>query len=88
MVICMTVDEIIEQAGGVTAIAKASVNTRKPFGAWAVYKWRQTGIDEAHWPLLMKLVPGLTVQQIYDANRELERKKRYKKRTREVRASA
>lgn len=84
----MSIEDIIDQAGGAAKIAKASVNTRKPIGLWAVYKWRMAGIPQVYWPLLMKLVPGLTVQQIFDANRELERRKRPRKRVRETRVSA
>jgi hypothetical protein len=84
----MSIDEIIRLAGGAAHIADASAKTQKPFGLWAVYKWRQHGIPQVYWPLLMTLIPGLTVQEIFDANRELERKKRPRKRTREVRASA
>jgi hypothetical protein len=84
----MSIDDIIDQAGGAARIAEASSKTQKPIGHWAVYKWQTAGIPQVYWPLLMKLIPGLTVQQIFDANRELERKKRPRKRTKEVRASA
>lgn len=84
----MNIEEIIEQAGGAIRIADASAKTQKPIGLWAVYKWRQHGIPQVYWPLLMKLVPGLTVQEIFDANRELERRRRPKRRAREARASA
>jgi hypothetical protein len=87
-VICMSIDDIIEQAGGAPRIADASAKTQKPISRFAVYKWQAAGIPQAYWPLLMKLVPGLTVQEIFDANRELERRKRPKRRVREVRASA
>lgn len=69
----MTVSEIIRNCGGATHIARASQETRKPIKKGAVHRWRLTGIDEAHWPLLMRLLPGLTVQQIFDANRLVER---------------
>lgn len=70
----ITVEQIIDQAGGAPHIARESQTTRKPIKKNAVYAWRVNGIDEAHWPLMMRLVPGLTVQELFDANRELDRK--------------
>jgi len=67
-----TIEQIIHEAGGVANIARQSNATRRPVKKRAVYRWRHEGIDEVHWPLMMRLVPDLTVQQIYDANREVE----------------
>jgi hypothetical protein len=85
--VMMSVDDIIRTAGGATLISRESEATRKPIKRGAVHRWRNEGIDEAHWPLLMRLLPGLTVQQIFDANREVERTKNPKRRA-EARAYA
>jgi len=84
----MTVDDIIKLAGGAVAISRASQATRKPVGRFAVHRWRTVGIDETHWQLLTALVPTLTVQQIYDANRDAERRRNPKRRANEARPSA
>lgn len=72
----MSIDEIISRAGGVRVIVERSAATRRPISKWAVHKWRSIGIDEEHWALLMQLVPGLTVETLYAANREVEKRNR------------
>jgi len=84
----MTVSEIIRNAGGATRIARESQNSRKPVKRGTVHHWRFRGIDEVHWPLLMRLIPDLTVQQIYDANRELERRRPSRRRRAEYMSAA
>ncbi len=64
----MTVNEIIEKAGGVSAIASAI----KGLGRDAVYKWKGIGIPDRHWPKLINLCQAgafdLTPQMLFDAN--------------------
>lgn len=70
----ITVDDIIRMAGGVTRISAESLSSARPVRPRSVHCWRHNGIDEAHWDLMMRLVPGLTVQTIYDANRAVKRR--------------
>lgn len=67
----MKVHEIIDTAGGVHAIAEASLNSAKPITFEAVHKWRRNGIPDEHWSLLIDLA-GVTVDEIYAANMSLK----------------
>ncbi len=60
-----TIEDIIWAAGGAISIAAASDGEIAPD---AVYKWRQNGIRDWHWELMMKLT-AVTLQQLFDANR-------------------
>jgi hypothetical protein len=66
-----TVAQLISVAGGARRIAAASADTQHPIGFEAVYKWPKIGVPERHWPLLIVLT-GATVQEIYDANRQID----------------
>ena len=68
----MTIDDIIRAAGGASAIARASRDTRKPISGWAVHRWRNYGIPRCHWGLLMQLAPSLTVDAIYRAHADID----------------
>lgn len=61
----MTVDEIIKLAGGAAKIAGESADAIK---ADAVYKWPKIGIPDRHWPLIIRLAPEITPQQLFEAN--------------------
>jgi hypothetical protein len=86
MIDVSTVRGIISAAGGRQAIADASANPRfrakKTISVEAVHKWPKIGIAEDHWPLMLQLVAGLTVQDIYAANRRLEKEAAEADRTR------
>lgn len=56
--------QIINAAGGATAISKASDGTIK---ADAVYKWPHIGIPDRHWPIVMPLA-GATADEMLAAN--------------------
>jgi len=75
----MTVQRIIQDCGGATKVADASQKTANPVTFEAVFKWYRNGIPEVHWPLVIEM-SGLTVEQIYNANRLAERQKELKSR--------
>lgn len=64
----MTVEDIIQRAGGVNVVAAATDR----LGRDAVYKWKSIGIPDRHWPILIELcaIDGfdLTAQHLYEAN--------------------
>lgn len=68
----MNVQQIIHTCGGATKVAEATQQTANPVTFEAVFKWYRNGIPETHWPLVISL-GGLTVQEVYDANRAAER---------------
>lgn len=51
----MDTRSIIEMAGGASAIAAASANTKHHVGVNTVHKWRENGIPDWHWPLIIRL---------------------------------
>lgn len=51
----MTIDQIIENCGGADAIAGEASSRGIKLTKWAVYKWRDIGIPDRHWPLLTAL---------------------------------
>lgn len=57
-----TIADIIEAAGGPHVVGKA---TGREAGA---LKWAANGIPYRHWPKVMELVPGLTADEILQAN--------------------
>lgn len=59
-----TVAQIIQDAGGATAIADASNGVIKKD---AVYKWPTIGIQDRHWPLLMSLT-RVSADELFSAN--------------------
>lgn len=61
--------ETIREAGGPVAVARASQRSEHPVGIDAVFKWYRNGIPSEHWAMLMKLVDGLTVQDLFDINK-------------------
>lgn len=67
----MTISEIIEKAGGRDAVAAALSADRgegKEIKPDAIRKWPMIGIPDRHWPTILKLVPELTPQELFDAN--------------------
>lgn len=63
-----TVDQIIEDAGGVTFVS-AHLPQRS---RWAVYKWKAKGIPSRHWPVLIKLADA-TADELLAANMAVTR---------------
>jgi len=82
-----TIQDIITACGGARAISEASQGTLKPIKTDAVYKWRLLGIHHDHWEMLIDL-GGLKIEEIYEANRELDRKKRQRPNSRAERPAA
>jgi hypothetical protein len=67
----MTISEIIEKAGGREAVAAALSAARgegKEIKPDAIRKWPMIGIPDRHWPTIIEMVPGLTPQDLFDAN--------------------
>lgn len=63
-----TVAEIIERCGGAPRISAAiSATGDGEITTDAVYKWRRVGIQDRHWPVLMRLTP-LTADELLNAN--------------------
>jgi len=58
-----TIPQIIEAAGGLKAVAE---KTGLKDG---VRKWPDIGVPDRYWAVLIDLVPGLTPEDLYDANR-------------------
>lgn len=76
----MIVRDLIKLCGGAPRIAeeskrlnKAQPATYRVAGLKAIYKWAEGGIPQWHWPVVMKL-SGVTETEIYQANRDLEKK--------------
>ncbi len=63
----VTIPDVIRSAGGPAAIIKASEAAGTPITRDAVYKWRQTGIPDRHWPVLIGLT-DLHPDDLYAAN--------------------
>lgn len=59
-----SISDIIERAGGASAIAEASKGRIKKD---AVYKWPSIGIPDRHWPILIQRA-NVTAEQLYAAN--------------------
>jgi len=59
-----TVQQIIEKAGGASAIAEAS---KGKITTEAVYKWPKIGIPDRHWPIVLPLA-GATADEMMAAN--------------------
>jgi hypothetical protein len=67
----MTITEIIEKAGGREKVAAALSEARgagKEIKPDAIRKWPDIGIPDRHWPTIIAMVPGLTPQDLFDAN--------------------
>ena len=60
-----TIPEIIEAAGGLAVVAQ---RTGLKDG---VRKWAQIGIPDRYWPVLIGLVPELSPDELYAANRDV-----------------
>jgi hypothetical protein len=58
------IKQIINDAGGAAAIARASGGA---FKIDAVYKWPEIGIPDRHWPLIIKLAESAP-EELYAAN--------------------
>ena len=64
----ITIPEIITRAGGAVAIAaKTSEVSPRPVSADAVYKWKNIGIPDYHWPIIMPMAK-VTADQMLQAN--------------------
>lgn len=63
----VTITDVIRSAGGPAAIIKASEAAGTAITRDAVYKWRQTGIPDRHWPVLIGLT-NLHPDDLYAAN--------------------
>lgn len=59
-----TIREIIKDAGGPAAIAKAADGS---ITVDAIYKWPQIGIPDRHWPIVMPLASA-TAEEMLAAN--------------------
>lgn len=57
-----TVREIVKAAGGNAVVCRAVGMTS------GVAQWSRIGIPDRHWPVLLDLVPGLTLEHLYRAN--------------------
>lgn len=57
-----TIRHIIADAGGETAINRAIGRRR------AASKWPRVGIPDRYWRTLMEMVPGLTTDELLEAN--------------------
>lgn len=74
MEICdkLTCREIVRLAGGPAKIGEAASKRDAEIDAqkmeWAAQKWRQNGIPDTHWDLMIELA-GVTVDQLYQANK-------------------
>lgn len=70
MILVMAIDvkTLIDLSGGPEEIAKASRKTPEKVSTWAVKKWMQRGIPDAHWGLISAL-SGESIEAIYKANR-------------------
>jgi len=66
----MTLEQIIERAGGAKAVAEATQGTRRPVSHWAVYKWTSAGVPAHHLALLARLA-RVSVGRIVEANDSL-----------------
>jgi hypothetical protein len=69
------VKQLIELSGGPEKIAKASQKTRDEVSVWAVKKWYQRGIPDAHWGLISKL-SGQSIDAIYRINQSFRAESR------------
>ena len=58
-----TIPEIIKAAGGLKVVAE---KTGLKDG---VRKWPEIGVPDRYWAALIDLVPGLTPEELYGANR-------------------
>lgn len=58
-----TIPEIIESAGGLKVVAE---KTGLKDG---VRKWPEIGVPDRYWAALIELVPDLTADELYAANR-------------------
>lgn len=66
-----TINDIIEAAGGVDAVASGlSDRNPKPVTRWAVFKWRQNGIPSKHWPFLITAA-GASADELLALNEEV-----------------
>lgn len=68
-----TIYDLIKDAGGPKAIAKASRKTKHRVSHYAVQKWAVRGIPDEHWELIMDLA-GATLEAIYRANQEFRQR--------------
>lgn len=58
------ISEIIAAAGGIDMV-KSKTGLKD-----GVRKWVQIGIPDRYWPILIGLAPSLTVDELYQANRD------------------
>lgn len=80
----LTIDALIERAGGAHEIARRSKKYTRSIGAKAVYKWSSNGcIPQWHWPLLKDLA-GVSEIELYAVNQQARASKH---RGRQVRAA-
>ena len=77
----MTVQQIIHACGGAMKVASASRRTTTPVTFAAVFKWYRNGIPETHWPLVIGL-SGQSVEEIYNANRTAEKRRKTRRKSR------
>jgi hypothetical protein len=63
----LTIADIIREAGGPSTIERAFAVRQKSVTRDAVYKWRNTGIPDRHWPIIIELTDR-TPSEIYEAN--------------------
>jgi hypothetical protein len=63
----VNVAKIIKDAGGASAIERASHERGGDLSRSAVYKWQQTGIPDRHWPIIISLT-AYGPAELYQAN--------------------
>jgi hypothetical protein len=63
----INIARIIRDAGGASAIERASHERGGDLSRSAVYKWQSTGIPDRHWPIIMSLTEYGPVE-LYTAN--------------------
>jgi hypothetical protein len=67
----LTVKQIVERAGGASAIARAAEERGVKLKVFAVYKWSKIGIPQKHWTLVTSM-SQVSAQQIFEANERLK----------------
>jgi hypothetical protein len=63
----VSIEQIIQDAGGPSAIVRASREAGGEITRDAVYKWRLTGVPDRHWSILMSLT-DYGPDHLYQAN--------------------
>jgi hypothetical protein len=62
-----TIRQIIDAAGGSAAVTVAAFQAGHELTTGAIYKWRQNGIPDRYWSILMPMA-GATADELLAAN--------------------